>query len=256
MNGKRASSATVVPFGVDSLKRYSLDMIANTVPIRKKKLRRAEKAQANRSALIHAAAAVIGEHGYEGASISRITERAGLAQGTFYSYFDSREQLFDVLLPEITAETLRRIGEHVRGARNIFEVEERGFRAFLEIFGKEPGFFRVINEAEVIAPHAFNRHLDQVLDRYVVALKRGRKAGDIVGLDPRDFKVAAYMLIGARNYLFLYYKRSGDGVKQSLKSMVDTYMRIVRSVLCGPGATQVYAQPAVNRGRHARMAEK
>jgi AcrR family transcriptional regulator len=44
-----------------------------------------------RKALIRAASEVIGEFGYDGASIGRITERAGLAQGTFYLYFDSRQ---------------------------------------------------------------------------------------------------------------------------------------------------------------------
>ena len=80
-------------------------MIAGATAPRKRKLRRAEKTEANRRAIIKAAAEVIGEHGYEGASISRITDRAGLAQGTFYLYFESRQQLFDTLLPEITVDT-------------------------------------------------------------------------------------------------------------------------------------------------------
>ncbi|MGE3594128.1 MAG: TetR/AcrR family transcriptional regulator [Dehalococcoidia bacterium] len=48
---------------------------------------------------MQAAADVVGEEGYTAASIAKITARAGVAHGTFYSYFDDRQQLFDVLLP-------------------------------------------------------------------------------------------------------------------------------------------------------------
>jgi len=48
-----------------------------------------------RDAIFAAAASVIGEHGYVGATIKRITEQAGIAQGTFYLYFDSRQALFE-----------------------------------------------------------------------------------------------------------------------------------------------------------------
>ena len=60
---------------------------------------------------------VVGEQGYAGASIALITQRAGLAQGTFYLYFDSREDLFDQLLPEVGQELLDFLGAYGSTAR-------------------------------------------------------------------------------------------------------------------------------------------
>jgi AcrR family transcriptional regulator len=54
-----------------------------------------------RRALLQAAAEVVGEVGYADASISSITQRCGIAQGTFYNYFKSRQDLFDQLLPDV-----------------------------------------------------------------------------------------------------------------------------------------------------------
>lgn len=212
-------------------------------------MRRAEKTEANRRALMHAAAEVIGEHGYEGASISRITDRAGLAQGTFYLYFDSRQQLFDVLLPEIVAEMLDTIAERVRGAASYLEVEEKGFRTFLDLARKSRSLFRIISEAQVAAPKAFGRHLDELMGRYVASLKRAKKAGEITGIDTRDIEALAYFLVGARNYLFLYYAR---GSKRSLNAMVDMYMHIVRSALTG---TRTEARSSLEKasGAEARI---
>ena len=63
------------------------------------KLTRVEKSEETRKALFDAAAKIVGKHGYEGASIARITSRAKVAQGTFYNYFTTRQDLLDQLLP-------------------------------------------------------------------------------------------------------------------------------------------------------------
>ena len=40
---------------------------------------------------------IVGELGYAGASVALITARADVAQGTFYNYFESRQDLLDQL---------------------------------------------------------------------------------------------------------------------------------------------------------------
>src|SRR3546814_11658895 len=44
--------------------------------------------------LLDAAAVVFGERGFHEASISEITRRAGTGLGSFYTYFDSKEEMF------------------------------------------------------------------------------------------------------------------------------------------------------------------
>jgi AcrR family transcriptional regulator len=44
--------------------------------------------------LLSAAAAVMSEKGYRNASISDVIERAGVARGTFYHYFESKKDIF------------------------------------------------------------------------------------------------------------------------------------------------------------------
>ena len=59
---------------------------------------------------------MIGKHGYVGATIKRITDEAGIAQGTFYLYFESRQALFDTLLPRIGSDMLQFIRDRIQGA--------------------------------------------------------------------------------------------------------------------------------------------
>ena len=50
--------------------------------------------------LLKAAAAVISEKGYRAAGVSDIIERAGVARGTFYHYFDSKKDVFLELIQQ------------------------------------------------------------------------------------------------------------------------------------------------------------
>lgn len=51
----------------------------------------------NRQAILHAAREVFGELGYETSTVRDIIRRTGLAAGTFYNYYRSKEEVFAAL---------------------------------------------------------------------------------------------------------------------------------------------------------------
>ena len=53
-----------------------------------------DKRERTRARLIDAAAAVIGERGFEGASLEEVARRAGMTRGAFLGNFRNREELF------------------------------------------------------------------------------------------------------------------------------------------------------------------
>ncbi|MBM3559787.1 MAG: helix-turn-helix transcriptional regulator, partial [Alphaproteobacteria bacterium] len=93
---------------------------------------RAEKSAATRRALIRAATEIVGEFGYAGASVARITARARVAQGTFYNYFRSRQNLLDSLLPGLGRDLLDHVRDEVAGSAGVVDMEARGLRAFFD----------------------------------------------------------------------------------------------------------------------------
>ncbi len=62
-----------------------------------------------RRQITDAATKVFVEAGYHGASINAIIERAQIARGTFYLYFDSKAAVFDSILDQAMAELSARI---------------------------------------------------------------------------------------------------------------------------------------------------
>jgi AcrR family transcriptional regulator len=62
-----------------------------------------------RTQIIDAAKAVFSEAGYHGASINAIIERAAIARGTFYLYFESKSAVFDSILDQAMTDLRTRI---------------------------------------------------------------------------------------------------------------------------------------------------
>jgi AcrR family transcriptional regulator len=65
--------------------------------------------QERRRQIIAAAKAVFADSGYHGASINAIIERAQIARGTFYLYFESKAAVFDSILDQAMADLRARI---------------------------------------------------------------------------------------------------------------------------------------------------
>ncbi|MBT8432726.1 MAG: TetR/AcrR family transcriptional regulator, partial [Altererythrobacter sp.] len=63
---------------------------------------RTERGRKTLRKLLDAAADEFGERGFHEASISSITRRAGVALGSFYTYFDSKEALFQALVADMS----------------------------------------------------------------------------------------------------------------------------------------------------------
>lgn len=197
----------------------------------RRRLSRQELAPEAREAIFNATIAVIKDFGYAGATIARITETAGIAQGTFYLYFQSRDELLDQLLPHAGLEMIRFIGSRVTGAKDVWDAEERGFRAFFEYAQSKPGIYRVVNEAEVAAPKAFKKHFHVLIKHYVDSLARGVATGEISRFDRSELETIAYVLMSARGYLYLRYLKDSRKPKAMPENIVQSYMKLVRGGL-------------------------
>lgn len=91
----------------------------------------------NRQAILDAAREVFGELGYETATVRDIIRRTGLAAGTFYNYYRSKEEVFAALADD----GARRFGpilKAIRAQSNGFEeFVRRAIEAYFEFLADE-----------------------------------------------------------------------------------------------------------------------
>ncbi len=189
--------------------------------------RQVAKNTETRRRLVEAAGVVVGAHGYAGASVARITERAGVAHGAFYLHFASRQAMFDVLLPEISSGMLDTISTAIRDCTTFEEIERQGLKANFEYLSKRPEIDRVMNEAELYAPQAFKQFLGDLQARYLRSLQRSRARGDIRDYSDDQLRTIVALLAGARSFLLKIFARDGAGaVSPPSDEQMATYLDV------------------------------
>jgi AcrR family transcriptional regulator len=107
----------------------------------------------NRQSILDSAREVFGELGYEAATVRDIIRRAGLAAGTFYNYYRSKEEVFAAL----SDEGARRFGPILKAARAEapdFESFVRGaIRAYFDFLADEHNNWIARRPADEPHPH-------------------------------------------------------------------------------------------------------
>lgn len=91
------------------------------------------KTDAKRQAILDAAAAVLRDQGFAGASMAAVSERIGGSKATLYRYFSSKEDLFLTALLDSAQDQAAKVFDGLKPSEDMRDVLEAfGFR-FLEL---------------------------------------------------------------------------------------------------------------------------
>jgi AcrR family transcriptional regulator len=146
-----------------------------------------------RRRLLDTAERVFGELGYHDASIVKITEAAGVAQGTFYLYFDSKKAVFDELVRDLNRRVRHAMKEGSSQGKTRLEAELLGFDAYFRFTAEHPALYRIIRQAEFVSPEMLEYHYERLSAGYVEALRAAVESGEVGAIDP---EVTAWALMG------------------------------------------------------------
>ena len=147
--------------------------------------KRQERKAQNRAKLIAAARKVFAEKGVGAATARDIVRETDLATGTFYNYFESKEEVFTALLEEL-ADKAR---ERVRSPRQEpgLSLEQRiegAYRAYFELVMEERELFAVFRRnAGVVALMADRDWFRDGETDLVEDLGKWMRAGDMPVVD-------------------------------------------------------------------------
>ncbi len=160
------------------------------------------RGEATRQKLLHAAEAEIGEKGYSRASVSSITKRAGVGQGTFYLYFPGKEDALRELVRHMGRELRHALNRATVGATSRTEIERRGFEAFLRFSLGHQNLYRVVMESQFVDESIYREYYQTLADAYAVGLERAQDADEF---RPGDPETQAWALMGIAHFLGLRY---------------------------------------------------
>ncbi|HEU0043816.1 TetR/AcrR family transcriptional regulator [Sphingomonas sp.] len=166
------------------------------------KVPRTERGRRTRRALLDAAAAEFAADGFHLASISAITRRAGVALGSFYTYFDSKDAIFRALVSDMSEQVRDHVAPAIRAAADGIDRERAGLESFLGFVREHKEIYRIIDEAEFVDPASFRRHYTTTADRIAQRLREAATRGEVRG-DLEE--VHAWALMGMNVFLGLRY---------------------------------------------------
>ncbi len=180
------------------------------------------RGQHTREQILAAAEQVFGSQGFAAASIAEITREAGVAQGTFYIYFPSKEAVFRELVIEMGHKTRQALSKVIAEVPDRLSAEYVGLRAFLEFVKSHSGLYRIVEEAQFVDPQSYREYFVTFADAYQKRLEQAAMRGDIKCEDP---EVIAWALMGLAKGLGERFALWGD--ERSLDQVATTAFKMI-----------------------------
>jgi len=174
-----------------------------------------------RDKLLQAAEIEFGDKGFHAAAISGITQRAGVALGSFYTYFESKEEIFQALVSYMSHRTRRWIAERVAGAPDRMAAERLGIEAYIDFARQHKGIYRIISEAEFVANEAYREHYAGFAKAYQDNLRNAAERGDI---RTGDYETWSWAIMGIAVVLGMKFTEWDDSMSASRVAEIVTDM--------------------------------
>src|SRR5690348_16629262 len=118
-------------------------------------------------ALLRAAEELFGERSYHRTTVADICARAGMATGSFYSYYGSKAEIFAAVVRGINDDlrhAMRAALEHAQGGQRA--RERVAFRAYFDMLSERPWIDRIVRESEFIDQRLFREYYEHLARGY------------------------------------------------------------------------------------------
>jgi AcrR family transcriptional regulator len=207
------------------------------------------KGARTRRKLLEAAEKVLVSYDYHDASIAKITEAAGVAQGTFYLYFSGKKEIFDEVVANLNRQVRHAMTEAASGATTRLEAERLGFAGFFRFTTQHPALYRVIRQAEFVSPGALRNHYEKIAEGYVPPLHDAMATGEVAS---GDAMILAWSLMAVGEAIGMRWI-VWDDAKEVPPEVFEEMMTIIARMLGGTTSADVVdddAGPSPRRGNH------
>ncbi|MCX5807532.1 MAG: TetR/AcrR family transcriptional regulator [Proteobacteria bacterium] len=166
----------------------------------------------SRETIIQAAIEVFGDKDFRDASISEIAQKVGIADGTIYKYFKSKEDLFFSIPIEKTKEFCSQLELHLEGISGAFNKIRKFVWYFLYFFQINPGYGRILL-LEMRVSKAFVQtetydFLKQSVSQVVNIITEGQDEGTI--RRDTDIFILRHLILGILEHMVCRWLLKGE----------------------------------------------
>jgi len=198
---------------------------AAPIPARDKAPRTARGAKTMRK-ILDAAMEEFGEKGFADGSIVGITGRAEVALGTFYTYFDSKEEVFQALVRDLSEQVRLAVAPALSSDTDPLERERGALAALLRLIQSRQQVYRIIDEAEFVDPAGYRQHYAGAADRIAARFRAAAARGEIRKQDSAFAEeVVAWAVMGANVFVGLRFAVWGNSDPDEVAAITNRLLR-------------------------------
>ena len=184
-----------------------------------------------RADIVQAALKVFDQQGFEAAKMAAIAEEAGVAKGTLYLYFDSKQALLEGVIESVILPTLQRIGEvaqaHSGSARDLLADQTR--IAAKRMFSPEMKLLlrNMIaggTQHQRIISFYYENVVRKGVDLFRQTLRQGVESGEF---RPEAAEIDPVTLVGAHVYAAVWNILFYDKNPLDIEKLVEDHLDLV-----------------------------
>jgi len=170
-----------------------------------------------RKRLLSEGRALFGQKGYFETNIQEVTSNAGLAIGSFYRYFDSKESFYRQVIRDVGKDVRHFISINLGKEINRVERELRGLWHFILFLSMDQHCYNIVREAEFVLPDEVRDYYDAFHNGYV---KRDDKSSKHSSPTYVEF------MIGIAHYLGIevIFNKSPEIARNTIEEIGNFYM--------------------------------
>jgi len=171
----------------------------------------------NRYLLLAEGRKLFGEKGYFETNIHEVTSNAGLAIGSFYRYFESKEAFYKEVIRSVGKDVRHFISMNLGSGLNPVEREMRGLWLFILFLSMDRYCYNIVREAEFVLPNEVRDYYDAFHRGY---LKRENPSFTC------DTTTCIEFMLGVAHYLGIevIFDNSPEIARQTIEEMGELYM--------------------------------
>ena len=180
-----------------------------------------------KQAICEAAMRVVARKGMTHVTVQDIADEAGVAKGTVYIYFGSREEILATTMDDAVDKLLAKLADASRAGGTFATILERRIRTQLEHFDENRDFFRLyfamtepLGDRRVRKERIYATYLAQI----VALVKSAEAAGEIRAPDTERVAIAMSSII--RNVVLQRMTgKTAPPIEEDVRFAVDFILR-------------------------------
>lgn len=166
---------------------------------RESRAARDERRSERRQEIVRAAVRAFSRYGYHACTVGRVAEEAGVADGTIYLYFPSKEALLIGAFQDVLGEMLERLDRELEAFGDPLAKLRRMVELHLELLGRDPelaAFLQIqLRQPDEAIRKAISGPLGAYARRIEAVLDRAKELG---ALEPRfETRLLRRVIFGA-----------------------------------------------------------